>query len=84
MEHFNRVLKDSIHQLTPECITRSGKAIGTLAPVVQHFDTMQNIIQPSGTYCTTKFEKYLKMIANELLTNTQSVLKGSWQILSHI
>ena len=71
MEHLNCVLKDSIRQLTPECITRTGKAIGTLAPVVQHFDKMQNIIQPSGTHCPTKFEKDLKMIAKELPTNTQ-------------
>ena len=33
MEHLNRVLKDSIRQPTPECITRAGKAIGTLASV---------------------------------------------------
>ena len=60
MEHLNRVLKDSIRQPTPEYITQAGKAIGTLAPVV-----------PSGTHCPTMFEKDFKMIAKELLTNTQ-------------
>ena len=52
MEHLNRVCKDCIHGLrankTEAAITRVGKALGTIAPVITKFDQDNGVRETSG------------------------------------
>ena len=54
MEHLNRVAKECISHLgagkTPKAISRVGKAIGTIAPVLDQFDIINSIKKVSGTH----------------------------------
>ena len=77
MEHLNRTLNDSIRQPTNECITRAGKAIGTLHPVLRLYDKAHNVKQVSGAHRATKFEKDLKLLTKQLVTNMDVFLKIS-------
>ena len=51
-EHLNRVVKDAIRGLgankTEKAITRAGKALGTLEPVLRQFDAENGLQRPYG------------------------------------
>ena len=48
-------------------IERVGKAIGTIAPLLQHFDMETNIKQVSGTHKGANMDKDTELAVNELL-----------------
>ena len=52
---------------TERAIERVGKAIGTIAPLLQHFDMETNIKQVSGTHKGANMDKYTELVVNELL-----------------
>ena len=53
-EHFNRVCKECIRGLGPnkteKAITRVGKALGTLRPLLDNFDSDNNVADTSGAH----------------------------------
>ena len=61
MEHLNRLAKDAIKNLgankTERAIEWVGKAIRTIAPLLQHFDMETNIKQVSGTHEGANMDK---------------------------
>lgn len=73
MEHLNRELKSAIASCsgkTEEGILRLGKAIGTVAPVLQHFDEIGNIKHHETRHKATTVP--WKKIYSRLLINTRS------------
>ena len=54
MKHMNRVLKECIHDLgsnqTEQAITRVGKAMGAILPILDEYDEHNNISIPSGAH----------------------------------
>lgn len=73
MEHLNRVAKDAIKGLgankTERAIGRVGKAIGTIAPLLQKFDTVNNIREVSGAHKRANVNKDTEVIVTELTNN---------------
>ena len=71
MEHLNRVAKECISHLgagkTPKAICRVGKAIGTIAPVLDQFDATNSIKKVSGTHKPPSHNKDMNTILNFLL-----------------
>ena len=72
-EHLNRVAKECIFHLgankSHKSITRVGKAIGTIAPVLQQFDTVNDIKSPSGAHKRPSQEKDRDIILKYLFHN---------------
>ena len=70
IEHLNRVAKQCIAHLgankTPKAVTRVGRAIGTIAPVLDHFDVTNNIKARSGAH-TPPSQEDRNIITNYLL-----------------
>lgn len=70
MEHLNKIAKDAIKGLkvnkTEKAIVRVGQAIGTIAPVLQHFDEENDIASPSGIHKTSSCTKDVAIIVNAL------------------
>ncbi len=52
LEHLNRLCKDSVRNLqankTEKAIVRVGKTLGTIAPVVDNYDNVNNVTHASG------------------------------------
>ena len=73
IEHLNRVAKECIVRLgaskTPKAITRVGRAIGTIAPVLDRFDVTNAIRKQSGVHKPRSQEKDKNIIINCLLHN---------------
>lgn len=71
MEHLNRVAKECISHLgagkTPKAICRVGKAIGTIAPVLDQFDVANSIKKVSGAHKPPSNNKDMNTILNFLL-----------------
>jgi hypothetical protein len=69
-EHLNRVVKDSIRGLhankTPKAISRAGKLLGTLSPLLENFDHVNEVSQLSGAHKTPSFLKDRDMIVQHL------------------
>ena len=71
MEHLNRLVKEAIRNLgankTENTITRIGRAIGTIAPVLQQFDQENEVASTSGAHRMASFEKDRNIIVGELV-----------------
>ena len=70
MEHLNRQLKNSIGALgsrkTENSIIRCGKAIGTIAPVLEQFDKINNVTEHHTLHKATEMKKDLVRIVNHM------------------
>ena len=66
LEHLNRLWKTAIKGLgankTEICITRVGKALGTIAPILENFDTINKVTKVSGKHQAACSEKDLKLL----------------------
>ena len=66
LEHLNRLCKTAIKGLgankTESCITRVGKALGTIAPILENFDTINKVAKLSGKHHAASSEKDLKLL----------------------
>ena len=71
MEHLNRVCKEAVCGLgankTPKAITRIGKCIGVLMPVLENYDKGISISAQSGRHSVPSSQRDRDMIINELL-----------------
>ena len=70
MEHLNRICKGSIKGLGPtktaKCITRVGKALGTIVPILDNFDEDNCVPASSGRHHTANSDKDLNILIHEL------------------
>ena len=70
-EHLNRLVKESIRgqgaNKTEAAITRVGKALGTLFPVIQRFDEENGVHKPSGAHKPPSVSKDRDLIIKHLL-----------------
>lgn len=70
MEHLNRVVKDCLKGLganqTDQAILRVSRALGTLMPVLDHFDQVNSVPDVSGAHTRKNPEKDLVRIVAEL------------------
>ena len=81
LEHLNRVCKELIQGLGPNkiesVITRVGKALGTLSPILEQFDNENHVSTVSGAHRTPGFEKDRDRILHHLQQyNIFSVVPG--------
>lgn len=71
MEHLNRIAKDAVKNLgankTEKAIAQIGRAIGTIAPTLQQFDSITGVNKLSGTHHMASAEKDRNIIVGELL-----------------
>ena len=71
MEHLNRLVKEAIKNLgankTEKTISRIGRAIGTIAPVLYQFDHENNVTTQLGAHHIASSEKDRNIIVSELL-----------------
>lgn len=69
-EHLNRVVKDSIRGLhankTEKAITRVGKTLGTLSPLLDNFDHVNMVRKASGAHKAPRFTKDRDLIVQHL------------------
>lgn len=69
-EHLNRVVKDAIRGLhankTERAITRAGKALGNLYPILDSYDMDNAVKQPSGAHKTPAFSRDRDLIVQHL------------------
>ena len=71
MEHLNRLAKGAMKNLgankTEKAISRVGRALGTLGPLLDHFDGENAIIPVSGAHCRASTDKDRNIIVGELV-----------------
>lgn len=71
MEHLNKIAKGAILSLgsnkSEAAIQRVGRAIGTLSPVLDNFDKVNDIITSGGLQRRQKAQKDIAIVANELV-----------------
>lgn len=69
-EHLNRVCKDAIRGLRANkvdaAITRIGRALGTISPVLDQFDDQNNVTKLSGAHKAPSAEKDRDIIIQHL------------------
>ena len=69
-EHINRVFKDDINtfrsNLTEHSIARSGRAIGPMMKIIEHFDKVLDVKQESGHHEMPSLEEDFNLVLNEL------------------
>lgn len=69
-EHLNRVVKDAIRGLrankTEKAMTRVGKALGTLDPLLDNFDLVNMVSKPAGAHKIPGFGKDMELIVKHL------------------
>ena len=71
MEHFNKIAKGAIGQLgsnkSTKAIERIGpSAMGTLSPVLENFDCINNIVHTSSRQRKPKAQKDVMRVVNEI------------------
>ncbi len=70
MEHLNKILKNGIGALasnkTEESIVRLGKAIGTVAPVLQNFDAITGIQHHQTRHKPSSMKKDIMKVVESL------------------
>ena len=80
MEHLNRLAKNAIRDQgankTKEAISRVGKAVGTLGPVLNQFDRENSVATPSGKHSRTKAGKDISLVASELIKSEAFAIKA--------
>lgn len=78
VEHLNRIVKNAIRFLgankTEKSITRVGRAIGTLAPVLDDDNT---VIVSSGRQKQPNAQKDIEVVVNKLIKADCLVNKGT-------
>ena len=71
MEHLNKIAKSSIRfsgsNKTEKAITRIGRAIGTLSPVLEAFDTANNVQASSTRQKKIKMQNDIQVVVTELV-----------------
>ena len=71
MEHLNRLAKDAIRNLksnkTTRSISRVGRAIGTLAPLLDNFDEDNSVPSTSSKYRKPSAQKDVGIIVEQLM-----------------
>lgn len=76
LEHLNRLVKGAIGSLgsnkTESCITRVGRAIGTLQPVLDQYDVSNRVTHPSGSHMSSPITKDCNILVKELTSNVYS------------
>lgn len=69
-EHLNRIVKDAIRGLntnkTEKAVQKVGKTLGMLSPLLDNFDSINNVKQPSGSHKAPGFAKDLEIIVKHL------------------
>ena len=82
MEHLNRIAKDAMRNLGSNktqvsSITRVGRCMGTLAPLLHHFDTENDGKSSSSKYRKPAATSDIFIFVEDLMaSNAFSVLKG--------
>ena len=70
MEHLNRLVKDAVKNLgankTEKAISRVGRALGTIAPVLSKFDEENFLTTPSGMHKIGSYERDATVVVKEL------------------
>ena len=70
MEHLNRLVKEVIKNLGPnkteKAISRVGRAIGTIAPVLRKFDEQNDTDSPTGTHKVASYTRDGNIDVSEL------------------
>ena len=70
-EHLNKVCKNSVKALgsnkTKKGITRTGKALGTITPILKMFDNINNVPMSSGNHSSASTNKDRDTIISDLL-----------------
>ena len=70
-EHLNRVCKEAITGLgsnkSSENVTRIGKAIGTILPILSHFDQDNDVTMPSGKHSRASSERDRDIVVKDLV-----------------
>ncbi len=70
LEHLNRICKDAIQDLgvnkTEAAITRVGKALGTLSPVLDQFDAQNSVQAGAGIHRAPSSERDRDAIIRQL------------------
>ena len=71
MEHLNKIAKGAIRFLGPnkseKSITRIGRAIGTLSPVLDNFDDDNDVASQSGNQKRPSAKKDISVVVGELV-----------------
>ena len=71
MEHLNKIAKGAIRFLGPnksiKSITRIGRAIGTLSPVLDNFDDDNGVATNSSRQKKPSDKKDIAVVVNEIL-----------------
>ena len=71
MEHLNRLVKEAIKGLgankTEKSICRVGKALGTILPVLDTYDSECGVSEISGSHSKPRAEKDINIISSTLL-----------------
>ena len=88
IEHSNGLIKEAIRNLgtykTEKAITRIGRAIGSIAPVLQQFDQESALASTSGAHQMARFEKDRSIIIFELIKyGVFNTVSGRKQCISH-
>ena len=72
MEHLNKIAKDALNGLgsnkSQKSIQRIGRAIGTLSPVMDNFDAINNVTRDSSKQKKPKAKKDIQIVIKELVT----------------
>lgn len=81
MEHLNRLAKNAVKNLgantTERAISRVGRVLGTIAPVLSKFDEENLIKTPTGAHTTASYERDINIIVRELShTNVFNTVPG--------
>lgn len=73
MEHLNRLAKDGIQNLksnkTSSSIFRVGRAIGTISPLLRHFDEDNSVSSHSSRHRKPSAEKDISIVVEYLVEN---------------
>lgn len=79
-EHLNRLLKEAVHGLgsnkTEQAITRIGKALGTLSPIMDRFDKENAVPESSGQHHPASLLKGRDLILCQLQQSEVFKSKG--------
>ena len=72
MEHMNKLAKGAIcftggANMSERVISRVGKAIGTLSPVLDNFDEVNNVATTTSSQERPRTQKGTEIVANELV-----------------
>ena len=69
-EHLNRIVKDGIRRLntnkTEKAVKKIGKTLGMLSPLLDNFDSVNNVKKPSGLHNPPGFAKDLDLLIRHL------------------